>query len=153
MIRFPTEFQEFLRLLNSHAVDYLVVGGYAVAFHGHPRTTGDLDLWIETTADNVDRIRTVLRKFGFGEEQIISAPLHLPEKVIRMGNPPLRIEILTSISGVRFADCHGRRELLREGEFDVAIISREDLLLNKRVAGRAQDLADIEALARTTKAG
>lgn len=130
-----------------------MVGGYAVAFHGHPRTTGDLDVWIETSPGNVDRIRTVLREFGFGDDQIAAAPLHLPEKVIRMGNPPLRIELLTSISGVRFTECQGRRVILRGDDFDVPFISRADLVHNKRAAGRAQDLADIEALGKTTKNG
>jgi hypothetical protein len=137
-------------LLNSGGVEYLVVGGYAVAFHGHPRATGDLDLWIATSPENVSRVRRALTEFGFSEELVGSAPLHVRGKVIRMGTPPLRIALLTSISGVVFDACYRRREAHIEAhiadEVEVAFISRADLLANKRAAGRTQDLADLEVL-------
>ncbi len=146
MIRFPIEFTKLLRLLTSSGANYLVVGGYAVAFHGHPRATGDLDLWIATSPENVACVRRALGKFGFPEEQVAAAPLHMAGKVIRMGSPPLRIELLTSVSGVVFDACYGRRESQVVDGVEVGFISREDLLANKRAAGRAQDLADLEAL-------
>ncbi|MEK7711131.1 MAG: nucleotidyltransferase [Planctomycetota bacterium] len=145
-IRLPTEFKEFLKLLNSGGVDYLVVGGYAVAFHGHPRATGDLDLWIATSPDNVARVRRALGEFGFSKELVASAPLDVASKVIRMGNPPLRIELLTSVSGVDFDACHRRRETEIVDAVEVAFISLADLRANKRAAGRAQDVADLEEL-------
>ena len=145
-IRLPTEFKEFLKLLNSGGVDYLVVGGYAVAFHGHPRATGDLDLWIATSPDNVARVRRALGEFGFSKELVASAPLDVAGKVIRMGNPPLRIELLTSVSGVDFDACHRRRETRIVDAVEIAFISLADLRANKRAAGRAQDIADLEEL-------
>jgi hypothetical protein len=145
-IRLPTEFKEFLNLLNSGGVDYLVVGGYAVAFHGHPRATGDLDLWIATSPENVARVRRALGEFGFSKELVASAPLDVAGKVIRMGNPPLRIELLTSVSGVDFDACHRRRETQIVDAVEIAFISLPDLRTNKRAAGRAQDIADLEEL-------
>jgi len=145
-IRLPTDFKKFLTLLNSGHVDYLVVGGYAVAFHGHPRATGDLDLWIATSPENVVRIRRALEEFGYSRELVASAPLDVAGKVIRMGAPPLRIELLTSISGVDFDVCHRRRETLVVDAIEVAFISLADLRANKRAAGRAQDIADLEDL-------
>lgn len=145
-IRLPTEFREFLKLLNSAGVDYLVVGGYAVAFHGHPRATGGLDLWIATSPDNVARVRWALGEFGFSKEVVASAPLEVAGKVIRMGNPPLRIELLTSVSGVDFDACHRRRETEIVDAVEIAFISLADLRTNKRAAGRSQDIADLEEL-------
>lgn len=151
MIRFPTEFLEFLRLLSSHRVEFLVVGGYAVAFHGHPRTTGDLDVWVAASPENAARVRSVLRDFGFSEEQVASAPLHLSGKVIRMGMPPLRIELLTSVSGLEFTESYARCERHQIKGIDVPIVSRADLIANKSAAGRTQDLADIDALKQPRK--
>jgi predicted nucleotidyltransferase len=145
-IRLPTEFREFLKLLNSGGVEYLVVGGYAVAFHGHPRATGDLDLWIATSPDNVARVRRALGEFGFSKELVASAPLDVAGKVIRMGRPPLRIELLTSVSGVDFDACHRRRQTQIVDAVEIAFISLADLRANKRAAGRPQDIADLEEL-------
>ncbi len=145
-MRLPTDFKKFLKLLNSGGVEYLVVGGYAVAYHGHPRSTGDLDIWIATSPENVARVRGALTEFGIAEDLAASAPLHVAGKVIRMGMPPLRIELLTSISGVVFDDCYCRRESRVVDEVEVAFISRADLLTNKRAARRIQDLADLEEL-------
>jgi len=145
-IQLPTEFREFLRLMNSRGVDYLVVGGYAVAHYGHPRTTGDLDVWVAVSPENADRVRLVLLDFGFTEAIAKSAPLGIPGRIVRMGTPPLRIEILTGVTGVAFEPCHSRRELDTVEGVSVSFISREDLLANKRAAGRPQDLADVEEL-------
>lgn len=133
-------------MFHSNGVEYLVVGGYAVAFHGHPRSTGELDLWIATTPGNVLRVRRALTAFGFSEELATSAPLHIEDRVIRMGRPPVRIELLTSVSGVAFDACYRRRETHVVDDVEIAFISRTDLLANKGAAGRTQDLADLEAL-------
>jgi len=135
-----------LRLLNSKGVKYLVVGGYAVAFHGHPRATGDLDVWISAAPENLVRVREALEDFGFSPELVAAAPLELPGQVIRIGRPPLRIELLTGVSGVEFDACHQRRQIHIAGEVEVAMISLADLLANKRATGRAKDIADIEEL-------
>ncbi|MBI1824799.1 MAG: nucleotidyltransferase [Planctomycetes bacterium] len=145
-IQLPTEFKEFLSLLNSNGVNYLVVGGYAVALHGHPRTTGDLDVWIAISPDNITRVKQVLTGFGFSKQAVDSAPLHLEGQVIRMGMPPLRIELLTGISGVVFNQCYERRKIEIIDNIEIPVISREDLIANKRAAGRPQDIADAREL-------
>lgn len=145
-IRLPTDFKEFLKLLNSAHAEYLVVGGYAVAIHGHPRATGDLDVWVATTAENMDRVATVLQQFGYPSGSIAKA---LPLKrggVLRMGVPPLRIELLTDISGVDFAPCYARRRMETIDGVEVGFIDLPDLLTNKRAAGRGKDVSDVDEL-------
>src|ERR1035437_7919103 len=102
-ILLPPDFREFLKLLNSHEVGYLVVGGYAVNYHGYPRGTGDIDIWIDMNPRNAEAVASVLNEFGF--LQATPEVFTRPGNVVRMGVPPLRIEILTSISGVNFAQC------------------------------------------------
>lgn len=115
-IPLPTEFSEILKLLNSHEVTYLIVGGYAVAYHGHPRTTGDIDVWIERSPENAERVATCLRDFGFNVPEL-SAELFLePKRIVRMGEPPLRVEILTSASDISIGEdrsAPGNRHLER----------------------------------------
>ena len=142
----PPDFSEFLRLLNAHRVSYLIVGGYAVGFHGHPRATADIDIWVPMRADTAQQLVTVLRAFGFDVPQL-SADLFLrPDQVIRLGAPPLRIELLTTIAGVEFDACYGRAVQTTLGDVDVRIIALDDLKTNKRSAGRHQDLADLDHL-------
>ena len=105
MILLPPDFKEFLQLLNRYEVEYLLIGGYAVGYHGYPRATGDMDVWVATTPANAAKLLTVLSDFGFGATGATVELFQQPQKVIRMGNPPLRIEVLTSISGVDFATC------------------------------------------------
>ncbi|MGH8034617.1 MAG: hypothetical protein ACREO9_05280, partial [Lysobacterales bacterium] len=103
------DFKEFAALLNSNGVEYLVVGGYALAAYGHPRYTGDLDFWIGTDASNSDRVIATLAQFGFGSLGISREDLTAPNQVIQMGYPPARIDLLTSIDGVDFVECYQRR--------------------------------------------
>lgn len=133
-------------MLNSNGVEYLVVGGYAVAYHGHPRATGDLDVWLAVSADNANRVRASLRDFGFPAEVVASAPLDVADKIVRMGSPPLRIELLTGVSGVEFGECYRRRETEVTDGIAVPVISLRDLLTNKRQTGRTKDIADLEEL-------
>jgi hypothetical protein len=105
----PPDFKEFLRLLNSEKIEYLVVGGYAVGYHGYPRPTGDLDVWVATHPDNARKLVDALAKFGFAGAGATEALFLEPGRVVRMGVPPVRIELLTSVSGVEFADCVARR--------------------------------------------
>lgn len=146
MIPLPPDFKEFLRLLNEKSVEYLVVGGFAVGFHGYPRPTGDLDVWISIHPDNTTKVLEVLREFGFGGENLSPALFAKPGTIIRMGVPPLRIEIQTHISGVDFAECYQHRIM---GDLDgenVSLINLHDLKQNKRAAARHKDLADLENL-------
>lgn len=139
------DFKEFLSLLNAHQVEYLVVGGYAVAYHGYPRATGDLDLWISSETSNAEKIVDVLRSFGFGVPGL-SAELILRRKILRMGMPPIRIELMTQIAGVDFADCYSRRVEAHLDGVPAPLINLQDLKRNKGAAGRAKDQNDLENL-------
>ena len=107
----PSDFKEFLRLLSEMGVEYLIVGGYAVGYHGYPRSTGDMDVWVASTEENADRLVKALKEFGFDVPDLDPDLFLEPDRVIRMGHPPLRIEILTSVTGVSFADCYSSRVL------------------------------------------
>lgn len=145
-IQLPTEFSELLKLFNAHEVAYLIVGGYAVAYHGYPRTTGDIDLWIQSTEENGKRVVAALRAFGFNVPALKPELFLKPDQVVRMGHPPLRVEILTSISGVAFDACYPKRTEDRLGEVDVSLIGLDCLKANKRASGRHKDLDDLEHL-------
>lgn len=146
MIQLPPDFKEFLKLLNDRGVEYLMVGGHAVGFHGYPRPTGDLDIWIAVSDDNAARMVEVLRDFGFALPQL-SPQLFLDTKnMVRMGVPPVRIEILTEISGVTFEECYARRVTTEIEDVHVNIIGVDDLKINKRASGRHKDLNDLERL-------
>lgn len=146
MIEFPKDFKEFLQLLNSKKVEYLIVGGYAVGYHGFPRSTGDLDIWISVNDENAAKMVEVLKEFGF-DISLIQKDLFLHEgKIIRMGVPPMRLEILTAIDGVSFDNCFSRCLIVDFGSFTANIISKEDLLKNKRSTGRPKDFADYSIL-------
>jgi predicted nucleotidyltransferase len=142
----PPDFGEFLRLLNAHRVDYLIVGGYAVAFHGHPRATADIDIWIPMREETAQQLVTVLKAFGFDVPQLSTELFLRPDQVIRLGTPPLRIELLTTIAGVDFDACHARAVHTTLDGVDVRLIALDDLKENKRAAGRHQDLADLDHL-------
>ena len=142
----PPDFKEFLRLLHSHGVEYLLVGGHAVGYHGHPRATVDMDVWTARTPENAAKLEAALREFGFDLPALSQELLLQPERVIRMGVPPVRIEILTDIDGVEFAECFAARVADSIDETPVNIISREHLIQNKRASGRHQDLSDLEKL-------
>jgi hypothetical protein len=127
-------------------VRYLIVGGYAVAYHGYPRATGDLDLWIAIDSDNAERMVTALREFCFDLPELSTDLFLSPGRIIRMGEPPFRIEVLTSVSGVEFEECYRERVAETFGSVEVSIISLKHLKANKRAAGRHQDLSDLEHL-------
>jgi len=145
-IDLPPDFKEFLRLLADKRVEYLLIGGYAVAFHGFPRATADMDIWIRKNSDNAQRMVDVLLAFGF-ETPEISPALFLSDKCsVRMGIPPMQIEVSTSISGVSFRECYDGRVVVDVEGIPVSIIGLEDLKLNKKAAGRHRDLDDLEHL-------
>jgi hypothetical protein len=139
------DFKEFVGLLNDKGVEYLLVGGYALAAHGHPRYTGDIDFWIRQAPDNVARLLDVLQDFGFASLGL-SATDFTAQAVIQLGHPPRRIDLLTSIDGVDFESCFSRRQAVTVSGMMLNIIGVEDFKTNKRAVGRLKDLADIESL-------
>ena len=146
MILLPTDFKDFLKLLNGNAVEYLLVGGYAVGHHGYPRATGDRDVWIARSEANSQKVAAALRAFGFSSDDITVGVFLEADRVVRMGNPPLRIELLTSISGVEFADCWLRRETITMDDLPINVIDMDSLKINKQASGRLKDFNDLEHL-------
>ncbi len=145
-IQLPPDFKEFLRSLNAHKVEYLLIGGYAVNYHGYPRATADMDIWIAIHPTNANRVVTTLKEFGFDLPDL-STELFLRQwQIIRLGVPPVRIEIATTISGVSFAECYADRVEDSLDGVPVNLISLRHLKLNKKASGRHQDLADLEHL-------
>ncbi len=142
----PPDFKDFLKLLNDKKVRYLLIGGYAVGYHGYPRATNDMDIWIAIDQENAELMVKVLKDFGFDTPQL-SKDLFLEEdKIIRMGVAPIRLEILTSISGVKFDECYQKKVVDEIDGIQVAIISLEKLKINKKTSGRHKDLDDYERL-------
>lgn len=132
--------------MNAHEARYLVVGAHAVAYHGHPRYTGDIDLWIERSPDNARRVLEALREFGFGDVGLDEQTLLKPKQVIQLGYPPNRIDILTDLEVLEFSSCYERRDTAVVDGLPVPLIGLDDLKANKRALGRPQDLADLEKL-------
>ena len=145
-IELPNDFKEFLKLLNSYEVEYLLVGGYAVGYYGYPRATGDMDIWIAVHPDNASKLIRVLGDFGFGTVGLSEALFLQENKIIRMGNPPIRIEILTTISGVEFSACYVQRVSDVIDDVPVHLIDLAHLKQNKQAAGRYKDLDDLDNL-------
>jgi predicted nucleotidyltransferase len=146
MIHLPPDFKEFLRLLNAHAVEYMLIGGYAVNYYGYPRATADMDIWVAIHPANADRIVAALKEFGFDLPEL-SHELFLQQwQIIRLGVPPVRIEIATTISGVDFTECYSKRVQDTIDGVSVNLIDLHHLKLNKKASGRHQDLADLENL-------
>lgn len=144
MMQLPPDFSEFLRLLNENAAEYLLVGGFAVNVHGYSRSTGDIAVWVDPSAENAGRVAAALRDFGF--PYATPALFTEPDQIVRMGVPPLRIEILTGIDGVEFDSCYQRRISVRTENIEIPVIHLEDLIANKKAAGRPKDLADLDEL-------
>lgn len=145
------DFREFIQSLNDNRVDYLVVGGYAVAFYGHPRYTKDIDIWLRPSENNAQAVVTALAQFGFGSLDIDKEDFLHPDRIIQLGYPPARIDLLTTIPGVDFDKCYQARvETLMDG-LPISFIDLDNLLTNKRASGRLQDLADVENLESTSR--
>ncbi len=146
MIQLPTEFKEFLRSFNDHDVEYLLIGGYAVGYHGYPRATADIDVWVACKESNADRIVEALKTFGFDVPELTPALFLEEHRIVRMGRAPLRIEISMSIDGVEFEACYRERIVDTIEGLEISIISLEHLKQNKRASGRLKDLADLDYL-------
>ena len=140
------DFKEFLRLLNAEGVQYLLIGGYAVAHYGYNRTTADMDIWIAIHPDTAQKMVTVLARFGMKAEEVVPELFLQKGDMIRMGVPPVRIEILNDISGVTFAECYQRRERVDIDGVPVSVIHIDDLKRNKQASARYKDLDDLQNL-------
>lgn len=141
-----TDFKEFIESLNKHNVQYLIIGGYAVALHGYPRYTKDLDVWVSATSENIERLLNALSDFGFEETGLQINDFSEPETIIQLGYPPHRIDILNTPKGVDFASCYANMIEVEIDGLTINLIDLADLRKNKSATGRAQDLADLENL-------
>jgi len=138
------DFEDFVKLLNKFEVAYMVVGGYALALHGRPRHTGDLDIWIDVSEDNADKLVKVLQKFGMGSLGLVKKDFLRHGYINQIGYPPLRIDILNSIDGISFKEAaNGMQKIQLENDLAINFIGLDDFLKNKQASGRKQDLADI----------
>jgi hypothetical protein len=146
MTPLPPDFKEFLRLLNENGVEYLLIGGYAVGYYGYVRATADMDVWIAMSTENAGKAATTLRQFGFDVPELSTDLFLKPDSIVRMGVPPLRIEVFNTVSGVSFEECYAKRTAATIDGLDVPIIGLEHLKQNKRASGRGKDLVDLEHL-------
>jgi hypothetical protein len=142
----PSDFKDFLRLLAAESVEYLLIGGYAVAYHGYPRATEDMDIWVASRPDNAQRIVRVLRAFGFDVPELNEGLFLKADSIVRMGVPPLRLELSTTIAGVDFDECYKGRVTESLDGIPVSLINLRDLKKNKKATGRFRDLDDLERL-------
>lgn len=148
MLLLTRDFVEFIECCVAHEVRFLIVGGYAMAAHGHPRATKDLDVWVMIDPSNADRLLDALAQFGMGSLGLEASDFLEPDVVVQLGYQPVRIDILTSIDGVSFDECWDRRMMVDVGGAEAGFISVEDLIANKRASGRPQDTLDANELDR-----
>jgi hypothetical protein len=141
-------FQEFLNGLESHGARYLLVGGYAVARHGHPRYTNDLDIFVEPGEQNADRVVATFADFGF-PNTVVREDFLEPNRNVAIGQEPLRLHIITGIPGVTFEECYGRRVFLDGGQHKYPVIGLDDLIRNKEATGRTIDKQDLIELRKS----
>ena len=142
----PPDFSEFLKLLNCHHVDYLLVGGFAVGFHGYPRATSDMDIWVSQSPENAGRVVAAIRAFGFNTPNLTEDLFLQRRRIVRMGHPPIRIEVMNEIDGVTFEECRPAAILAFLDGIQVPIISLADLKRNKLASGRPKDIDDLQQL-------
>jgi hypothetical protein len=145
-ISLSSDFREFIQSLNENQVRYLVVGGYAVAIHGNPRFTKDIDIWIEISPQNAGNIVAALDQFGFSSLGLKSDDFCVKDQIIQLGYPPNRIDVITSLPGVKFNECYASRLTIEVDGLNIDFIDLQNLRKNKRATGRLQDLADLEKL-------
>ena len=148
---FEQDFKDFIELLNQRNVDYMIVGAHALAFHGRPRHTGDLDIWIKPSNENADKLVAVLDDFGFGSLGLTKSDFLKENYVTQLGYPPLRIDILNAISGVEFDDAYSNKVVGNIDDLNVNFISIAEFIQNKEASGRKKDLGDIAALKKQKK--
>jgi predicted nucleotidyltransferase len=142
----PNDFRELLECFNDHGIEYVVIGAYALAFHGAVRATGDIDLLVKPSLENAERLLAALADFGFPSLGLEPEELEVPDQVVQLGVPPVRVDIMTSISGVSWEDAWANRESGHIDQVPVYFIGREDYAANKRASGRPKDITDLNAL-------
>ena len=140
------DFREFIELLNANKVKYLVVGGYAVGLHGYPRYTKDLDVWVMVSRNNAENIINALKQFGFGSLGLEESDFLEPDEFVQLGQPPNRIDIVTSCDGIDFEECYQNKEQITVDGLMIDFINIENLKKNKKASARPQDLADLDNL-------
>jgi hypothetical protein len=140
------DFKDLLELFNANKVEYIIVGGYALAFHGAPRYTGDIDIFVKPDDNNAAHIMSALKEFGFGSVGLTAQDFEKPGQIVQLGVPPVRIDLITSISGVSWDEAFSHRIPGKYGKVQVHYIGYEQFIMNKRAIGRKRDLADLEAL-------
>jgi len=145
-IKLTQDFKEFLRLLDSAKIEYLLIGGYAVGLYGYERPTKDIDIWVACDPSSQQRLGEVLVRFGFPPASIRQPLFQGDQTVLRIGNPPNRLELISQIAGVHFQQCYQRRRMMQIEDLLVSVIDYDDLLKNKRSTGRTGDIADVERL-------
>ncbi len=145
-MQLSSDYKEFLKLLNEHEVEYLLIGGYAVGYYGYPRYTGDMNFWIAVNPANAKRMVEVMRAFGFDSPELTPELFQNEKLILRMGVEPYRLEVMTRIDGVEFSDCYSRRVIAEIDGVKVNLISLGDLKRNKQASRRLKDLADLENL-------
>lgn len=145
-MKLEKDYEEFIVLLNDHEVQYLIVGAYAVSYYARPRNTGDIDFFINNSDENIKQLLKVLQKFGFGALDLTQEDLSGDDKILQLGYEPVRIDIMTGISGVSFEEAFSNREQGKLGSQIVNFISLDDLIINKRASNRTKDKADAELL-------
>lgn len=151
-MKLQKDLREFIELLNSCRVEYVVVGGHAVGFHGYPRFTGDIDFWIRPSERNAERVVEVLKRFGFADADPIREVLCQAQKLLQLGTPPNRIDVLTSLSGLEFDEMWPQTVPGHLDGVPVQFLDFESLLQNKRASGRPKDLADVDELLKVAQA-
>ena len=150
-IQLPQAFLEFFALLNAEKVDYLLVGAWALALHGCPRYTGDMDIWIRPTLENAEALIRALRQFGFKSKEFDPQAFTKEENIFRFGFPPMQVDIINSISGVDFNSCYKNIIKVRVGDVSINVIGLDDFKKNKLASGRPKDIADADSVTRKSK--
>jgi hypothetical protein len=151
LMELDKDFNEFVELFLEHNVRFLIVGGYALAAHGLPRATGDLDAWVWVNPENAQNIMRALNAFGFQNLSLTESDFSKEDSIIQLGYPPFRIDILTSIDGVAFDQAWEKKIVVELNGMNVPFIGRDDLITNKKAAGRPQDIADVSRLTSDDK--
>ncbi|MBA4312388.1 MAG: hypothetical protein C0417_07140 [Chlorobiaceae bacterium] len=145
-MKFQEDFREFIRLLNESQVEYLIVGGYAVALYGYPRLTGDLDVWVKPSLENARKVMNVLRNFGFSTVDLSEKDFSTEYKIIQLGYPPVRIDIVTTVDGLTFGECFAKKNEMMIDDLKMNFIQLDHLKINKKIVGRPKDIDDLENL-------
>jgi len=145
------DFEDFIQFLNQYEVDYMIVGGYAMAFHGSPRYTGDLDVWIDISESNAEKMLLVIQAFGFSSLGFKKEDFLKENLINQIGYPPLRIDILTNIDGIDFKEAYTQKQVIEIEDLKANYIGLRDLIQNKKTSGREKDIIDVKTLQKKQK--